>query len=462
MLIASVVGILWGAVIGPRFSFSVSSFLWLRWLLPFAGFLIGIAATGYRRFKISSNASIVLILPVAIGWGAVFSPPPLLLKSVTATVLWSRGCGFVADDILVEAGNEIFVAHGMALENDYVELTQNFHNVGPPAVAATGVNAESGPWCALGSSMRHEAEQRIVRFPSDVAGWFRGFVIGDKSSIDRQMMTDFRDVGILHVLVLSGGHLSVAAALILGLARIFLLLPYIARKITMNTWFKCWAISSLLSMVCLLIFCLMVGFSQSVQRAFFAALVASVLSMLGIAKSPKSRIFFTFFFQAAFFPVNLLSQSMFLSWSGSLLLMGFFESTYLKGFAWSLLQLFKIQLLFFATSLIFFGSVGVLSPVVNLLGQFAFGILLPLDILVISLARSPLDDLIVWINRKVLIYVSASSLYQSQLPISFITIPDNFTISAPAGRFLMFALMITFFSFSGVRQRIRKAKRHNA
>jgi predicted membrane metal-binding protein len=377
-------------------------------------------------------------------------------------VLWSRGCGFAADDIVVEAGDQIFSAHGVALEGDYVELAQNFQNVGPPVVAATGLIGESGSWCALGAAMRQMAERRIVRFPADIAGWFRGFVIGDKSSIERQMMTDFRDVGLLHVLVLSGGHLSVAAALILGVMRIFLLLPYIARKITMNTWIKYWAISSLFSVVCLFIFCLMVGFSQSVQRAFFAVIVASLLSMLGIAKSPKSRIYFTFFFQAIFFPVNLLSPSMLLSWSGSLLLMGFFESTYLKGFAWSLLQLFKIQLLFFATSLIFFGSVGVLSPVVNLLGQFVFGLLLPLDILVIGLSFSRLDDLAVWINRKVLVYVTESSLYQTELPISFITIPDNFTISAPAGRCLMFVLMITFFSFSGVRQRIRKPKRHAA
>ena len=230
----------------------------------------------------------------------------------------------------------------------------------------------------------------------------------------------------------------------------------------MNTWFKCWAISSLLSMVCLLIFCLMVGFSQSVQRAFFAALVASVLSMLGIAKSPKSRIFFTFFFSGGIFSGQfVISEHVFVvEWF--VIANGIFRVDLLEGICMVIVTTIQDSVAFFATSLIFFGSVGVLSPVVNLLGQFAFGILLPLDILVISLACSPLDDLIVWINRKVLIYVSASSLYQSQLPISFITIPDNFTISAPAGRFLTFALMITFFSFSGVRQRIRKAKRHNA
>ncbi len=424
------------------------------------GALIVLAATGFGRIKITAIVSSILTLPLAVGWGAIHSPPQFLLKNVTASVVWSRGCGFIADDIIVEAGGQISAAHGMAVLGDYIELAPKFQNLGVQSVLVTGVKGESGQGCALGEVLRGATESRIMRFPTDVASWFRGFVIGNKDSIDRQMMSDFRDVGLLHVLILSGGNLSVAAALFLGLIRIFLLVPYVARKITVRIWFKYWAITSFLSVIALFVFCLMVGFSQSVQRAFFAVFVASLLSMLGFARSTKSRILVTFFLQALFFPVNVLSPSMLLSWSGSLLLMGFFESTYLKGFVWTVLQVFKIQLLFFATSLIFFGSVGVLSPFVNLLGQFVFGLLLPLDIVTIGVAFPWVDDVVVMINRKVLELVAQVSVYQGELPISFITIPDNFTMSAPAGRCLMFVLMAMFFSFTGVRQRIRKAKRH--
>ncbi len=460
MLIAAAIGILWGAVIGPQILLSPSTFVFLSWLLPAAGMLTVLAAAGFGRVKITATVGILFILPMAIGWGAIHSPPLFLSKNTTATVLWSRGCGYIADDILVDAGNQIFTAHGTATVNDYVVLAQNFYILGAPNVIATGVNGELGPWCALGEALRRAAQVRIMRFPVDVAGWLRGFVIGDKSSLEHRMINDFRDLGILHVLILSGGHLAVAAALFLGLVRIFMLAPYVARKITIKTWYKYWLISSLLSVIALFAFCLMVGFSQSVQRAFFAVFVASLMSMLGFARSAKSRILSTFILQAIFFPVNLLSLSMLLSWSGSLLLMGFFESTYLKGILWSLLQVFKIQLLFFGTSLIFFGSVGVLSPLVNLLGQFVFGLLLPVNILAIVVSSSGLDQLIVLVNRKVLEFVVDFSVYQSELPISFITIPENFTMSAPAGRCLMFVLMMIFFSFSGVRQRIRKAKRH--
>jgi predicted membrane metal-binding protein len=458
MLVAAVVGILWGAVLGPYLSLSFRVFDILRWLLPSLGGIIALFAVGIFRVRLPSRTAVLAVLPVAVAWGAIYSPPPLIFRKVVATVVWSRGCGSVADDVIIEAEGRIFTAHGTPLLGDFVRVGHNVQALGPPAISLVGEKGVVGPWCSIGDSLRRAAQDQTQRFPRDVAGWFRGFVIGDKSALEPRMVTEFKDVGLLHVLILSGGHLSVAAALFLWVARIILLVPYVARKITIKIWLKYWSISGFFALVSLFLFCLMVGFSQSVQRAFFAVVVSSLLSMLGFAKSTKSRILMTFFWQVVFFPVNILSPSMLLSWSGSLLLMGFFESTYLKGFVWSFLQVLKIQLLFFGTSLVFFGSVGVLSPLVNLAGQFVFGILLPMNIVAIGLSITWLDHFTVLANRLVLDGMDRIAAYQSDLPVSFISIPESATVNGPVGRCLVVAFMMLFFSFAGVRQKVRNSR----
>jgi hypothetical protein len=184
--------------------------------------------------------------------------------------------------------------------------------------------------------------------------------------------------------------------------------------------------------------------------------VAFLLPALGLAPSVKSRVLVTFFLQAIFFPVNILSMSMILSWSGSLLLMAFFESTYLKGWLWSLIQTLKIQILFFGMSLFFFGTVGVLSPLANLLGQFVFGALLPVDIVAIVSPFPWLDDVTILLNRAALSGVNWLAMAQRVLPVAFISVPADFTVDHVAGRCVVVVAMSLFFSLCGVRKKNRR------
>ena len=456
MLVASVIGLLWGAMLGPRFSVGLFLFDAIRVVIPImAALLIGarIKCAGVIRMSWAWGPAALLL---AFVWGFAHSPQSLMGDNSVATVRWAAGCGVSNDELIVERGGRVYSARGAAMTDDLVALRPGLAAMNRPVVYVTGPAGRPAQICSLASAVREWVQYKILRFPPDVAAWLGAFVTGEQAFIGKDIARTFKDVGLLHVLVLSGGHLSVVSAVFLMLMRICLLIPFVTRHITMTLWVRVWTVTNLAVMVALFVFCLMVGFSQSIQRAFFGAAVVCLLPTLGLAPSVKSRVLATFFLQAVFFPVNLLSLSMILSWSGSLLLMAFFESTYLKSWFWVLMQTLKIQILFFGMSLLFFGSVGVLSPLANLAGQFVFGALLPINIVAIASPFLWLDALVVVLNRAALSGVNWLALAQRMLPVGFIVIPREFTIDHVVGRCLVVVAMSLFFSFCGRREQKRR------
>jgi hypothetical protein len=127
--------------------------------------------------------------------------------------------------------------------------------------------------------------------------------------------------------------------------------------------------------------------------------------------------------QACFFPANFLSLSMLLSWCGVLILKAFYRSTFRKSWFEILLQAFLIQLVFMGMSLLFFGSVGILTVPANLLAMGAFAVVLPLDCFALFLQLAALDQWVIWMNRIILKSISWLAMMQDHLPWSIVTIP---------------------------------------
>jgi hypothetical protein len=142
--------------------------------------------------------------------------------------------------------------------------------------------------------------------------------------------------------------------------------------------------------------------------------------------------------------------------------MAFFESSYLKSVSSIVFHALQIQLVFFALTLLFFGSAGILSSPVNLLAQMIFGLLLPLDIFTILSGQSWLDPMVISANRWVMNAVAAVSRYQDTLSFAKVSIPEVFTAAKPMGRVVLILVVMLLFMLACIRDKsstaiIRKA-----
>ena len=453
MLNGLVIGMLWGAIVGEYFGVSADVFNTIRYSIIFlALFALFCHWLIPCKSKILSFFRMFFCCILGVLWTGIHSPPPLRVVEKELEVLWSQGCGDTEDDLIVRDFYKIYYARGSSLQGDHVILRPDHFQSFRPSVVATGVVENSGYWCLVSQAMRNAIFSRMRRFPDDVGQWLMGFVLGRKGAIEPNLEKAFRNVGLLHVLVLSGGHLSVIASLSLFIFRLGILIPYTMRMVTVRSMITFWSLSSISSVFLLFFFCLAVGFSPSVQRAFLAVFVMNILPMFGLAHRIKTRIRLIFILQGMIFPINILSLSMILSWCGSLLLIAFFESLYLKSTVAIAFQALQIQLMFFATSLLFFGSAGILSPLANLVGLILFGFLLPFDLLASMLSFKWLDAIAVIINRLVIDGVFWLDYYQSQLPLPYVSIPKEMTMNFPAGRLVIVTLISIFYALAGIRQ----------
>lgn len=101
--------------------------------------------------------------------------------------------------------------------------------------------------------MRKYAREALFGLlPKEEAGLISGMLLGDKTSLSENASSNFREIGVSHLLAVSGLHMSIVA----GAFFLFL------RRIKMNRYF-----AASISMVVVLLFMAVVGFTPSVVRS---------------------------------------------------------------------------------------------------------------------------------------------------------------------------------------------------
>jgi competence protein ComEC len=452
MLSSFIVGILWGVMLGPAFFYS----MWWTWWMNSMAICLGLFAMilrcwsdffwgGSRSWRLIAMG---FVCSSGFLWSFAHSPPQIRSGTQSGNVVYARGCGDQITDLLVDAGDQLYAARGQALVGDIVRSEASGHGLKTGFVAIRAPMSEPETLCHLVALVRGKALAGMSRYPKDTRDWMSAFIFGDQRQLPKSLIRDFRDIGLLHVLVLSGGHLSWIMLMIHLTLRAPFQLAYIFRSIRMDLWVRVWIFSKFFALICLSLFCFLVGFTQSIQRAYLSVCVLFFCEATGFPVKRSSQILSVLAVQAVIFPANFLSLSMLLSWSGTLILRAFYRSTFRGGWGHAMIQAVVIQAIFMAVSLLFFGSAGILSVPVNLLAMIALSAVLPLDCFALLLNWSWLDRVVILVNRATIAIISKCAVIQAALPISRLTVPNELSRDSVLGHILIAAMLVGLYVLS--------------
>jgi hypothetical protein len=448
-LLLAVFGFLAGVVLGDLTGVESWAYHAVRSILPVGFTLIFFVYLWCKRRFLPSG----IFASAAFCWGVIHNPPSVASGERFGQVVWSSGCGIQDDDLLVKVEDRLYRAKGQALVGDFVWLNKKRLRIYAMEDGSPKLPRTQSVWCQIGLKFRRKLQARIRKLEPGMAAWLRAFVLGEQFSVSPALLEAFRAVGLLHLLVLSGGHLSVVASMVRTALRLPWHIFYVTGRLSALHWIKLTSVSQPLTWVVLLAYCAATGFSQSMQRALLCFGVSLIPSILGCSQPVLSRILLAIFLQAICFPVNFLSTSMLMSWSGVLLLTAFVESAFLKSYPRIFLDAILVQAVFFVFSLVFFGQVGILAIPANLIFQLVFSLLLPFDLIALFIPGFWFDGALSTVNTRVLEWIERLATFQSVLPLSKISIPEYATVTHFGGRVLVPVLMAGLFLLVGFRQR---------
>lgn len=314
-----------------------------------------------------------ILRALALIWGAFHNPNTTPPKKDLLTVE-ELHFAFQRDASIVRKGMQRFLVFGSASpssegktrcfdEEKLFFQTCFFIEKNSPRY----LRSRSHPFAIIEESISTTLGERLDHFGRYWRGWFEAVALGKKTLLDRGLVKLFRSTGLLHLLVISGFHVSLVA----GTAQFFIRLPfqcaYVVGFLRAEAWRRLHVPLLILSSLFAVLFASYVGFSGACQRALLFFLLRRWWPVFMGGRSPLSeKVIWTAGIQSILFPTGFLSTGNILSWGAFLLVLplGFFAQ---KGFLTRLLILFKaeIQLLFLTLALL--GKVSAVSVWANLI-----------------------------------------------------------------------------------------------
>ena len=198
--------------------------------------------------------------------------------------------------------------------------------------------------------------------------WAFGLIGGKIAPELEELTALYRQLGLLHVLVISGSHfiyLSRIFRFVIGLpARVL----YTFRLLSFTHWFACDLTAQCLNAFLLGFYALVVGFPPPCQRAFILIVLQTGAPLFtGLWARPRLMLAAAFW-QALLFPLSFTSLSNILSWSTAAVLVQFSRPNWL----WFLPREMAMGII----SLTYFGVLSPIGLLLNPLLEHVWGPLL--------------------------------------------------------------------------------------
>ena len=121
-----------------------------------------------------------------------------------------------------------------------------------------------------------------------------------------------------------------------------------------------------------------------------------------------------------------------------------------------------VQIVFLFSTLVFFGEVGLLSLLANVLLLPVFTVLLPIYLLAVLLDFNLADHYIVSCSRIVVELITRLSLWQETLPFNRIYLPETFYQNKTAHNLLIMAVMLLLYIGVGAKDPLNRKARESS
>lgn len=350
---------------------------------------------GGKRRKMS----LFVLAEVAFLWGAIHNPKSMQLSIedgfAKAKLIQNRPLLFKSSKVLILSENQIGVSkcHANSGEDLLCKPSNRQEGIFSPQCfcrSADGLDPVPDKLEYLADLLRNKIESSFAKQNSFLSPWLRSLFIGDVSGLGQDVLLAFKRLGMFHLLVVSGFHLSFVCLFVESTSKFLFHLLYALRMINVRHLMVLKQFFGVFLGIALLIYAYVVGMGPAVQRAYFAFIVSSLSKFFAIGGAPIQRVYLVFCLQSLCFPIGYINISNALSWYGYLTIFAMGQLSGKPG-GWVEVLLGQMSLLFFCAAL--FSEISFVGLLTNL-------ILSPLFVMVYGLAFVLLFNS--WVPRWVL------------------------------------------------------------
>ncbi len=164
-----------------------------------------------------------------------------------------------------------------------------------------------------------QLRMQITKMPEGIQPWCKALLLGDKSLLESSQVQSFKGLGMYHLLVISGLHIGFIAVVLMSLLKTPILILYSLKII--NPIFIPYLVITIrvIGIIVIVLFCLVLGFPVSAQRAALIFTSANILKMIGSRSSRLCAIIFAGAAQILLFPEGIWGLGSALSWGAYLI-----------------------------------------------------------------------------------------------------------------------------------------------
>ncbi|MBI2603539.1 MAG: ComEC/Rec2 family competence protein [Deltaproteobacteria bacterium] len=273
--------------------------------------LWGLSHCFYKRF------SLFFLACTGVFWAWAHSAvsPPYPVENVEITrsnVLPSR------TNLIVRHGERFYRVKGVGTESTHgdvrvVPFQQIFGSV-----SASFTPYEPGHSSGLAKLSQYVGnflDKCLVRSSPKLQALVAAIILGQKDGLDSSLTKDFRHLGIFHLLVVSGLHISFLSWLFL----VCILAPfqclYAFCLLSPRRWYFLQSLLRLISVAVVFIYGLGIGFPPAAQRAILLFSCAQGAKVFSLPIDFRGKVLFTLVAQQFFFPLDVVSVASLLSWT---------------------------------------------------------------------------------------------------------------------------------------------------
>jgi hypothetical protein len=178
-------------------------------------------------------------------------------------------------------------------------------------------------YAAVDSFFRYWQQKMATRLADHtpfVRAWLGAIIFGRIKELAPELLASFKRLGIFHLLVISGMHITFLDRFLRWLLLLPFCLGYSLRLFSPLRWLRVKIVVELLTSAGLIAFVCLIGQPVAAQRSLLLCCGSNFCHLLCGHMPLSLRLLWVFFLQSLLFPIGLVSESAAMSWLAYLLL----------------------------------------------------------------------------------------------------------------------------------------------